>query len=429
MANMKLLRYGSTGPQTELLQLALNRYGSLKDPPDGIFGQKTYDALKRFQISVGLSPDGIAGPRTWQALMPYLTGIVYHQVKAGETFYGLAMRYGSTVNSISAANPDADPFDLRIGQSLTIPLGFKVVPTNISFTSTVMELCVTGLSARYPFIKAGSAGNSVMGKRLYTLTMGTGGNQVFYNGSHHANEWITTPVLMKFIEEYALAFISGGSIFGASAETLYGSSALFSIPMVNPDGVDLVTGELDSGSFYQKAKRLSENYPDIPFPSGWKANINGTDLNLQYPAGWEQAKEIKFSQGYTLPGPRDYVGPGPLSAPESRAVYDYTLNHDFSLSLSYHTQGEVIYWKYLDYLPPRSLEIGREFSEVSGYRLEETPFESGNAGYKDWFIMKYDRPGYTIEAGLGTAPLPISQFDEIYKDNIGILTRGLTATA
>lgn len=45
-------------------------------------------------------------------------------------------------------------------------------------------------------------------------------------------------------------------------------------------------------------------------------------------------------------------------------------------------------------------------------------------GYKDWFIQIYNRPGYTIEAGLGENPLPISQFDKIYKDNIGILILG-----
>ena len=45
-------------------------------------------------------------------------------------------------------------------------------------------------------------------------------------------------------------------------------------------------------------------------------------------------------------------------------------------------------------------------------------------GYKDWFIQTYNRPSYTIEAGLGENPLHISHFDEIYKDNIGILILG-----
>ena len=87
--------------------------------------------------------------------------------------------------------------------------------------------------------------------------------------------------------------------------------------MVNPDGVDIVTGEIASGRFYEQAKSIAAQYPSIPFPSGWKANIDGIDLNLQYPAGWEEAKKIKFSQGYTMPAPRDYVGSRPLEAPKA----------------------------------------------------------------------------------------------------------------
>lgn len=67
--------------------------------------------------------------------------------------------------------------------------------------------------------------------------------------------------------------------------------------------------------------------------------------------------------------------------------------------------------------------------EASGYSVEETPSLSGYAGYKDWFIQTYDRPGYTIEVGQGTSPLPLSQFDGIYADNLGILVLGLALAA
>ena len=148
-------------------------------------------------------------------------------------------------------------------------------------------------------------------------------------------------------------------------------------------------------------------------------------MNLQFPAGWNMAKQIKYNQGYTKPAPRDYVGATPLSEPESIAMYNFTRTHELQLILAYHTQGKVIYWRYLDYNPVNSHEIGKYFSEVSGYRLEETPSASGYAGYKDWFILEYDKPGYTIEAGLGTNPLPMSQFEKIYRDNIGILLGGM----
>ena len=158
----------------------------------------------------------------------------------------------------------------------------------------------------------------------------------------------------------------------------------------------------------------------------WKfLKLTGTDLNLQFPAGWEQAKEIKYAQGFNKPAPRDYVGDGPLTAPEAIAVYNFTLIHNFRLVIAYHTQGKEIYWQFQNYEPPESRYIVRVFSEVSGYLPEEVAFNSSFAGYKDWFIQNYSKPGFTIESGIGTNPLPISQFDEIYKDNIGILVLGM----
>lgn len=145
---------------------------------------------------------------------------------------------------------------------------------------------------------------------------------------------------------------------------------------------------------------------------------------MQFPAEWEKAKEIKFSQGFNQPAPRDFVGYKPLSEPESSAIYNFTLWHKFDLILSYHTQGEVIYWQFLNYNPPKSKYIGEQFAKSSGYSLEETPYNSSFAGYKDWFIQTYNKPGYTIEAGLGENPLPISDFNKIYSDNLGILILG-----
>lgn len=268
-----------------------------------------------------------------------------------------------------------------------------------------------------------------MRKELLYLKLGDGSQEVCYNASFHANESITTPVLLKFAEEYGEEYaraLRGEANSEFPVEELFQRFSLYLIPMVNPDGVDLVNGVLTSGDFYRQAVRIAADFPDIPFPDGWKANMDGVDLNLQFPASWEEARKIKYAKGYTKPAPRDYVGMAPLTEPESIAMYEFTREHEFELILAYHTQGEVIYWKYLDYEPARSEEIAQYFSRVSGYAVELTPAESAYAGYKDWFIKEYDRPGYTIEAGLGVNPLPMSQFETIYRANRPILLGGMT---
>lgn len=423
---MKILKPGSRGTDVYILQLVLNRAGYLNEESDGIFGARTQNAVLRFQGDNNLKQDGIVGVRTWNALLPYLKGYKVHRIVRGDTLWRISQEYNTSVNSIFTANPNINPENLRIGSNIVVPLGFSVVPTNVPYTYQLVTFILEGLEVRYPFLSGGAIGQSVMGKNIPFVKIGRGQTELFYNASHHANEWLTTPVLLKFLEEYSESYAVGGEIFNTSARELYNKASLYIVPVVNPDGIDLVNGVIPNGKFLTRAQNLAGNYPNIPYPNGWKANINGVDLNLQYPANWERAKEIKFSQGFTIPGPRDYVGTAPLTEPEARAVYNFTRNHDFKLTLSYHSQGEIIYWKYLDYEPENSRRIAEYFGEVSGYAVEETPYASGFAGYKDWFIETYNRPGYTIEIGVGMSPLPLSQFPKIYNDNIGILVGGIT---
>lgn len=302
----------------------------------------------------------------------------------------------------------------------------SLVPTDVNYTYELLVKTIDDLLAKYPYLEVGTIGRSVMGKDILYLRLGKGAREVCYNASFHANESITTPVLLRFAEQMMQQYVTGETVEGVYPRLLFEEFSLYLVPMVNPDGVDLVNGALASGEYFNQARRIGQQYPQISFPSGWKANIEGVDLNLQFPAGWENARQIKYAQGYTGPAPRDFVGLAPLIAPESRAMYDFTVEHDFELILAYHTQGEVIYWKYLDYEPEDSRRIAEYFGSVSGYLVEQTPAASGYAGYKDWFIQSYNRPGYTIEVGKGINPLPMSQFEKIYDDNIGILLGGMT---
>ena len=328
--------------------------------------------MRAFQAANALTPDGIAGARTHRALLPYYTGFVTRTIRAGDTFSALARQYGTSVDAIALANPYLDPERLPLGRALTIPLPFSVTPADIPYSSALIGYVVRGLAARYPMLAVGEFGRSVLGRPLWYLTLGSGPKLVFYNAAHHANEWITTPLLLTFCEQLCARLGDGGDMEGQNIRDLLSRVTLVLAPAVDPDGIDLVTSALDAETT-AAAKALAENYPDIPFPSGWKANIRGIDLNLQYPAGWSTAREIKFAAGYTRPGPRDYVGPAPLVAPESLAMYGFTRALDPLLILSYHTQGRVIYWQYNGYDIPGSEAIARQFAAVSGYDVAATP--------------------------------------------------------
>lgn len=375
---MPILRYGSSGAYVQLLQSALRKLGFYSGDIDGIYGTKTLESVRNFQREFGLNSDGIVGNLTWNALIPYLNGSV-----------------------------------------------FDIVPTDIIYPYSIMMMNIRALIAKYSFLELSYYGQSVMGKNLPVIRIGRGEREVFYSASIHANEWINSVVFMKFIEDFAKAYESDGEVFGNNAREIFNNVSIFIAPMANPDGVDLVLWQIPQNSArYINAKSIASNFPDIPFPEGWKANIVGVDLNQQFPANWDLAREIKFSQGFIRPAPRDFVGYSPLTEPEAVALYEYTLVHNFSLILSYHTQGEVIFWRYLDFEPEGAEDLGKEFARVSGYILDDTVETNSYAGYRDWFISNYNRPGYTVETGKGQNPLTISQFDKIYKDNIGILVLG-----
>lgn len=424
---MRTLRQGMQGNDVMEVQSLLKRMGYEIPRVDGTFDSQTHDAVVSFQKRFGLSPDGVIGPKTWAVLERFLYGYDFYTVRPGDTFYTVAQKFGTRPELVQTANPDQNPQRLMVGQRIIIPYDMPVVPTDVNYTYDVLARNLQGLKARYPFLQTGSAGNSVLGRSLFYLRLGTGQNQVLYNGAHHALEWITAPLLMKFAEDFLQAYTLGKTMPGGfDPRKIWESSSIYLIPMVNPDGVDLVLNGLQpENPYYTDLIRWNKGSTD--FSKDWEANNRGVDLNHNYNAAWEQSKQAEAEYGVTGPGPTRYSGPAPESEPETRTVTAFTRSHSFRLVMAYHSQGQVIYWNFMDMAPPEGRIIGEQLSSLSGYKLDQTAGIASYAGYKDWFIQEYRRPGYTIEVGLGENPLPISQFDTIYADNIGMLLYAATA--
>ncbi len=171
---------------------------------------------------------------------------------------------------------------------------------DFEFSSNLLYENLRILKQSYPFIQTGSIGKSIMGKDIPFVRVGRGQKEVFYSASYHANEWITSLVLLEFLYDYCYTIQTNSTIWNFDARRLFDSVSIYIVPLVNPDGVDLVTGALPKSSpSYKQAAKIAYGFATIPFPDGWKANIRGVDLNLQFPAGWQQAREIKYEQGFT----------------------------------------------------------------------------------------------------------------------------------
>lgn len=116
----------------------------------------------------------------------------------------------------------------------------NIVPTNINYNSLIISNTLIKLNRTYPFLNIQSVGKSVLGQNIYVIKLGIGRKKVFYSASIHSNEWITSILLMKFIEDYCMAYTNNSSMYGYSIRNLFNSVSIYIMPMVNPDGIGLI---------------------------------------------------------------------------------------------------------------------------------------------------------------------------------------------
>ena len=108
------------------------------------------------------------------------------------------------------------------------------------FSSNLLYENLRILKQSYPFIQTGFIGKSIMGKDIPFVRIGRGQKEVFYSASYHANEWITSLVLLEFMYDYCNAIQINSSIWNFSARRLFDSVSIYIVPLVNPDGVILI---------------------------------------------------------------------------------------------------------------------------------------------------------------------------------------------
>lgn len=270
-------------------------------------------------------------------------------------------------------------------------------------------------------------GETVDGRELYHILIGdkNAPNHVLFTASIHGREYITSQLLMINTVDF-LTGLKADQTFreGITYQDLIKDTAIHIVPMINPDGVSISQSGLNGvqkDDVRQKIYQIYEMDQAIemePYLTRWKANAEGIDINRNFDANWEAYQD---PAGH--PSADHYKGEHPESAIEAIALVKLTNQYPFVRTVSYHAQGEVLYWYFGQQEP--LLSESRAFTEaiaaVTGYRMDDNYEALDPAGYKDWALMHKGIPSITIEVGRGEVPVDPAQLAEICRQNETVL--------
>ncbi len=267
------------------------------------------------------------------------------------------------------------------------------------------------ISVKYPFAALGSLGKTVYGREISYLRIGRAGSYVLYVGGVHGSERLTALLLLQFAQNLCEALQNGGKIAGVEvARAMYGRGLII-VPLLNPDGYEIsLKGAAGCGQFAPRIRRLCGGHFDT-----WNANLRGVDLNHNFDADWHTLREKEKAAGILGPGPRQFGGHKPHSEPETVALVNLCEKVHIRHTLAFHSQGEVIYWNYGDKTPAKAQKMAEIMAASTGYAMDVPTGLALGGGFKDWFIQKTGRPGFTIEIGKGENPLDPLLLPQLYR--------------
>jgi len=237
--------------------------------------------------------------------------------------------------------------------------------------------------------------------------------ELFINGGIHAREWIGVEVPL-----YYLNWLVDNYGSDPQATWLVDNRQIFIAPCVNPDGLVYCQNVAD---WRKNRRNNSDGSYGVDLNRNWGGACNG-DTNGNW--GGSGASHT--------PSAETYCGPSAFSEPETRAMRDFILAHDFQIMITYHSYAEEVYWPWgyntAVQTPTDAYQsaIADEFAAINGYTAMQSAasyFTTGDTddwtyGYS-WYTLGRENYPFTIELGTSFQP-PQSQITPICQLNLGV---------
>ncbi len=305
------------------------------------------------------------------------------------------------------------PHDERFS-TFPIDTNKSILDYPLPLTYERMMVYLNCFAERYSQMGFSTLGESLLGKSIPMVTLGEGSKTILYVGTHHGMEWMTSILLLRFINEYAEAYKEGRRIYNTHIPYLFKERRIVIVPMLNPDGVNYtIEGVKADNPLKSRLERMNPFHPDY---SEWQANARGVDLNHNYDAGFLEYKKMEQELGIMGGGPTRYSGECPESEPEVGYLCNYLRFNQENIQaiITLHTQGEEIYYTGCGKTLPRSQRMAKALSRLCGYRLNKPDGPASYGGLTDWCIQSLEIPSFTIECGKGKNPLPLEEYFCVY---------------
>ncbi len=263
---------------------------------------------------------------------------------------------------------------------------------------------------------AHAVGHSAFGRSILAVSAGYGRPWALVHAAIHGREHITTPLVVAMWQAYKQE-VERKHNQGIDLPCVH------FVPLVNPDGALLCTQGETSAPADRRAWLAGLSAGDW---TGWKANGNAVDCNVNFPAEWGTGQS-----NITTPAPANYIGTRAASESEVQCLMALTRQYRYRVSLSYHCKGEVVYYGF-----GRGSHAKQGHSEaqaVADYLGYTALTSAGSAGgYKDWHcLIDPIACALTIEVGDDSLshPLPYSLLPELEQKHSGLLAYMVYACA
>ena len=208
---------------------------------------------------------------------------------------------------------------------------------------------------------------------------------VLFIGCHHAREWISVEVPL-----YIAKYLTDNYATDPEVASMVDNQQIWVVPMLNPDGY---TYSRTVNASWRKNRR---NNGDGTY---------GVDLNRNY--GYEWGDHIPGGSSGN-PGSSTYRGPFAFSEPETCAIRDLCLAHEFRSMITYHNYGGEVActWGYTHDPPPdfcRDRNIANNMESMmnavhgAGYTSPDIWPGYTNGDTTDWTYGTFRMPSITIE--------------------------------